>query len=80
MWDGWGVRAHCWVLRERAPEVFRVFVVFRPLGVSAAGLVVGVLACGAGLAAIPHRDPFEVVFSWGVVVVGGGVGWCPFVF
>jgi hypothetical protein len=29
--DGSGFRSHCWVLRERASGLFRVFVFFGPL-------------------------------------------------
>jgi hypothetical protein len=57
-----------------------VFVVFRPLRIRFAWLVGWVRACG------PFRPPYHIGFSsqcfllWGGQGVGGGVGWCPFVF
>jgi hypothetical protein len=75
-WAGEG-RAHCWVLRKRAPDGFHlVLVVFRsPLSLSRR---VGGVGSGvrAGLAAIPRLFSSVFGFRW----FGGGVGWCPFVF
>jgi hypothetical protein len=72
---GWWGRAHCWVLRERAPGFCWCLL---SSGVRGLACRVGGWGSGvrAGPASIPHQD-LLVCGSGGLVVV---VGWCPFVF
>ena len=65
---GWSVgRAHCWVLRERAPG--SVVVVVRRFGWCLPGWW-----ASAGRAGRSGRHTALVVFWWSSLLVGGGAG------